>query len=155
MRGETSHPECGLVTISVLGCPVKTPKLTGKETGSGKLLGETALITLPGKRGSLSLAGAKHGRPALAGQVDRGTLSTVWNSELRASLASRMCPSDFWKLSAFNMRPGPQGSTWNRPGYNYRFILPTETKSKSSLLPSSKQSLGNSEKLISGEERFS
>lgn len=66
-----------------------------------------------------------------------------------------LCPSDFWKLSAFTMRPGPQGSTWNRPGYNYRFILPAETKSKSSLLPSSKQSLGNSEKLISGEERFS
>lgn len=113
------------------------------------------MITLSGKQGRLSWAGTKQGRPVLMGQVGRGTLSPVWNPELKASLARRMCPSDFWKLSAFTMRPGPQGSTWNRPGYNYRFILPAETKSKSSLLPSSKQSLGNSEKLISGEERFS
>lgn len=79
----------------------------------------------------------------------------VGNPELRVSLAARMCPSDFWKLRAFNVRPGPLGRAQKRPGYNYRFILPAETKSKSSLLPSGKQSLRNSEKLISGEEELS
>lgn len=140
----------GWVTFSVLGSPAKTVKLTGKEARSGKLLVETILITFPRKQASLHLMGSKHRRRAPAGQVRAHSPQTpVWNPELRASLARGMCPSNFWKLSAFNVRPGPQGSTRKRPGYNYRFILPAETKSKSSLLPSSKQSLGNSEKLIS------
>ena len=89
------------------------------------------------------------------GRWAEGPCLPVWGPELRATLDREMCPSDFWKLSAFNVRPGPQGSARKRPGYNYRFILPAETKSKSSLLPSSKQSLGNSEKLISREEELS
>lgn len=38
IRGEPTHPVCNLTMFSVLGCPVKNPKLTGKEARSGKPL---------------------------------------------------------------------------------------------------------------------
>lgn len=148
MRGEVSHPMCGLVTPSLLGSPVKIPKLPGKESCWWRPFANS-----PWKAGKSESGRDEDRRPALAREVGRSSPHPiVWTPELRPSLHRRTCPSDFWKLSTFNVRPGPQGSPRKRPGYNYRLILPAETKPKSSLLPSSKQSLGNSEKLISGKE---
>lgn len=112
------------------------------------------MITLPGKQGNLRVVGTKHRGPALAGQVSSVPAFSC-GSRLTVAFNCGTCPSHFWKLSAFSLRPGPQRSMWERPGYNYRLILPAETKPESSILPSSKQSLGNSEKLMSRAEGLS
>lgn len=74
---------------------------------------------------------------ALARQVGRGSPPTEsvpcrWDVPIR--------------LSTFHEKPGLRASPRKRPGYNYSFILPAETKSESPLLPSSTRPLGDSEK---------
>ena len=154
MRGWPIYPACDLTTFSVLSCPVKTPKLTGKEDFSGKPLGR-CFDNSPWKAGEFESGGDKTqgANPGWSGE--QSVPAPRVRSRLTVAFNCGTCPSCFWKLSAFNLRPGPQGSMWERPGYNYRLILPAETKSESSVLPSSKQSLGNSEKLISRAEGLS
>lgn len=110
MTGEVSHPTCGLVTPSVLGSPVKIPKLPGKESRWWRPFANS-----PWKAGKSESGQDEDRRPALAREAGRSSPHPiVWTPELRPSLACRMCPSDFWKLSTFNVRPGPQGSPRKR-----------------------------------------
>lgn len=74
---------------------------------------------------------------ALARQVGRGSPRPT---------ESVPCPWDVpIQLSTFHEKPGLRASPRKQPGYNYSFILPAETKSKSPLLPSSTRPLGDSE----------
>lgn len=104
------------------GCPpspIKTPKHPGKKTRSGNRL------SLTGQR-QLWL-----GRWAEAPPPPTESVPCPWDVPIQ--------------LSTFHEKPGLRASPRKRPGYNYSFILPAETKSKSPLLPSSTRPLGDSE----------
>lgn len=106
MRGWPIYPACDLTMFSVLSCPGKTLKLTGKEAFSGKPL-ECCFDNSPWKAGKFESGGAKHRGPALAGQVSSVPAFSC-GSRLTVAFNCGTCPSHFWKLSAFSLRPGPR-----------------------------------------------
>lgn len=69
MRGWPIYPACDLTMFSVLSCPVKTLKFTGKEAFSGKPLG-CCFDNSPWKAGKFESGGDKAQRasPGWAGE---------------------------------------------------------------------------------------